>query len=170
MHNIWLIAKREYLERIRARSFIVMTILAVTLGSMNVVGKRGDGRNDPFFLIQVLVPCGVAVVWSGLVLPICLWVCFGASAIGVRIGVLMGYVITLTAILVGVVVAASEGRVSPEGPLGYFLLLHAGLLATLFSGLGLARACGYVLVSVRTARQTLSAGTSPFGPAEEAPG
>lgn len=27
MHNIWLIAKREYLERIHARSFLIMTIL-----------------------------------------------------------------------------------------------------------------------------------------------
>jgi ABC-2 type transport system permease protein len=27
MHNVWLIAKREYLERIRAKSFIVMTVL-----------------------------------------------------------------------------------------------------------------------------------------------
>ena len=27
MHNVWLIAKREYLERIRTRSFLVMTLL-----------------------------------------------------------------------------------------------------------------------------------------------
>jgi ABC-2 type transport system permease protein len=27
MHNIWLIAKREYLERIRTKSFVVMTVL-----------------------------------------------------------------------------------------------------------------------------------------------
>jgi hypothetical protein len=33
------------------------------------------------------------------------------------------------------------------------LLAHAALLAVLFSGLGLARACGYVLVSVRSARR-----------------
>ena len=26
MHNIWLIAKREYLERIHAKSFLIMTI------------------------------------------------------------------------------------------------------------------------------------------------
>lgn len=31
MHNVWLIAKREYLERIRAKSFIVMTVLIPTL-------------------------------------------------------------------------------------------------------------------------------------------
>ncbi len=31
MHNVWLIAKREYLERIRAKSFIVMTILIPAL-------------------------------------------------------------------------------------------------------------------------------------------
>jgi ABC-2 type transport system permease protein len=31
MHNVWLIAKREYIERIRARSFMVMTVLIPTL-------------------------------------------------------------------------------------------------------------------------------------------
>ncbi len=31
MHNIWLIARREYLERIRAKSFIIMTVLIPTL-------------------------------------------------------------------------------------------------------------------------------------------
>jgi ABC-2 type transport system permease protein len=31
MHNIWLIAKREYLERIRTKAFIVATILIPTL-------------------------------------------------------------------------------------------------------------------------------------------
>src|ERR1700692_1315826 len=27
MHNVWLIAKREYLERIRTKSFLLMTVL-----------------------------------------------------------------------------------------------------------------------------------------------
>jgi ABC-2 type transport system permease protein len=27
MLNVWLIAKREYLERVRAKSFLIMTIL-----------------------------------------------------------------------------------------------------------------------------------------------
>jgi ABC-2 type transport system permease protein len=31
MHNVWLIAKREYLERIRTKSFLVMTILIPVL-------------------------------------------------------------------------------------------------------------------------------------------
>jgi ABC-2 type transport system permease protein len=31
MHNVWLIAKREYLERIRTKSFIVMTVLIPVL-------------------------------------------------------------------------------------------------------------------------------------------
>jgi ABC-2 type transport system permease protein len=31
MHNVWLIAKREYLERIRTKSFIVMTVLIPAL-------------------------------------------------------------------------------------------------------------------------------------------
>jgi len=31
MHNVWLIAKREYIERIRARSFMVMTVLIPAL-------------------------------------------------------------------------------------------------------------------------------------------
>ena len=31
MHNVWLIAKREYLERIRTKSFIIMTVLIPVL-------------------------------------------------------------------------------------------------------------------------------------------
>jgi ABC-2 type transport system permease protein len=35
MHNIWLIAKREYLERVRTRAFLVATILIpVLLGGL----------------------------------------------------------------------------------------------------------------------------------------
>src|ERR1700733_4970431 len=38
MHNIWLIAKREYLERIRTKAFIVATILIPTLMGGGVFG------------------------------------------------------------------------------------------------------------------------------------
>ncbi len=57
----------------------------------------------------------------------------------------------LAAIPVGVVLAVSGGRPASLEGLVFFLLPHAGLLATVLSGLGLARACGYVLVSVRAA-------------------
>jgi ABC-2 type transport system permease protein len=48
MHNVWLIAKREYLERIRARSFIVMTVLIPTLmgGLLWAVGLANGGRRS----------------------------------------------------------------------------------------------------------------------------
>ncbi len=45
MRNVWLIAKREYLERVRARSFMIMTILipalmgALVYGSSVIKGK-----------------------------------------------------------------------------------------------------------------------------------
>src|SRR5215469_5449669 len=51
MHNVWLIAKREYLERIRARSFMVMTVLipmlmgGLLLGASFVRG-RGDSHSN----------------------------------------------------------------------------------------------------------------------------
>lgn len=51
MRNIWLIAKREYLERIRAKSFVIMTILIPALmiglgyGSSIVNGKGGQERH-----------------------------------------------------------------------------------------------------------------------------
>ena len=46
MHNVWLIARREYIERIRAKSFLIMTILIPLLmgglifGSALVNGSR----------------------------------------------------------------------------------------------------------------------------------
>jgi len=66
LHNTWLIAKREYFERIRARSFIVMTVLIPTLmggllwgvGLASGKGKTSvsiaivtpaDGKVDPHF-------------------------------------------------------------------------------------------------------------------------
>jgi ABC-2 type transport system permease protein len=48
MHNVWLIAKREYLERIRAKSFLLMTILipvlmgGILLGAMLLGGNTGS--------------------------------------------------------------------------------------------------------------------------------
>jgi len=48
MHNVWLIAKREYLERIRAKSFIVMTLLipllmgGILFGAVLVNGHSGS--------------------------------------------------------------------------------------------------------------------------------
>jgi ABC-2 type transport system permease protein len=48
MHNVWLIAKREYLERIRARSFIVMTVLIPSLmgGLLWAVGLANGGKRS----------------------------------------------------------------------------------------------------------------------------
>ena len=43
LHNTWLIAKREYVERIRAKSFIVMTVLIPTL----MGGDFWRGRDEP---------------------------------------------------------------------------------------------------------------------------
>jgi ABC-2 type transport system permease protein len=38
MHNVWLIAKREYLERVRAKSFLVMTVLIPVLMGALIFG------------------------------------------------------------------------------------------------------------------------------------
>ena len=38
MHNIWLIARREYLERIRTKSFLIMTILIPALMGGGIIG------------------------------------------------------------------------------------------------------------------------------------
>jgi ABC-2 type transport system permease protein len=45
MHNIWLIAKREYLERVRAKSFLVMTILIPLLMGGLLVGAGLANRS-----------------------------------------------------------------------------------------------------------------------------
>jgi ABC-2 type transport system permease protein len=51
MRNIWLIARREYLERVRSKSFLIMTILIPALmvglgyGSSIVNGKGGSERH-----------------------------------------------------------------------------------------------------------------------------
>jgi hypothetical protein len=137
---------------------IAMTMLAVTLGIMSLVAKRGDAG----FLIDVVMACGVAAVWSTLVLPICVRVCFAASPLVVRIVALIGYGATLAIIAVGVVTAfAIKGVSINPSDFGLTLAAYSALLATLFSGLGLARACGYVLVSVPTTRRHGSASRQP---------
>ena len=45
MHNIWLIAKREYLERIRAKSFLLTTILIPLLMGGLVYGAALANRH-----------------------------------------------------------------------------------------------------------------------------
>jgi ABC-2 type transport system permease protein len=50
MRNIWLIARREYLERVRAKSFLVMTILipgllAGALFAMKLINGRGSNAS-----------------------------------------------------------------------------------------------------------------------------
>ena len=139
---------------------IAMTILAATLGTMSFVAKQGKGRFHADYLMEVVMVCGFAVVWSTLVLPICLWACFAARSLVVRILALIGYVTTLAIIALGVVAAlAIKGvYINPNDlSLSFILVTHTALLATLFSGLGLARACGYVLVSVQTTRRHGSA-------------
>jgi hypothetical protein len=89
-----------------------------------------------------------------------------------RIVALIGYGATLALIAVGVVAAFANKEVSINpNDFGLSFAAHATLLATLFPGLWLARACGYVLVSVRTTRrQALPASGSPFGPSKQATG
>ncbi len=49
MRNIWLIARREYLERIRTKSFIVMTVLIPAIMAAVAFGGSllGGGRSKP---------------------------------------------------------------------------------------------------------------------------
>ena len=46
MHNVWLIAKREYLERIRTKAFLVMTVLIPLLMGGGIVGTAIAGRSQ----------------------------------------------------------------------------------------------------------------------------
>ena len=39
MHNVWLIAKREYLERIRTKSFLIATIVIPLIMGVLVFGS-----------------------------------------------------------------------------------------------------------------------------------
>jgi ABC-2 type transport system permease protein len=57
MHNVWLIAKREYLERVRTRSFLVMTILIPLLmggivGGAALVNGRSNGASHLAIVTQ----------------------------------------------------------------------------------------------------------------------
>jgi ABC-2 type transport system permease protein len=54
MHNIWLIAKREYLERIRAKSFLLMTVLIPLLMGGLVYGAALANRNSGNLHIAVV--------------------------------------------------------------------------------------------------------------------
>lgn len=46
MHNVWLIAKREYLERVRTKAFAVMTVLIPLLMVGGIVGTALVGRSQ----------------------------------------------------------------------------------------------------------------------------
>jgi ABC-2 type transport system permease protein len=54
MHNIWLVAKREYLERIHARSFLIMTILIPILMGGLVYGAALANRHSGNLHIAVV--------------------------------------------------------------------------------------------------------------------
>ena len=45
MHNIWLIIRREYLERVRSKAFLIFTILVMPRGIVGTLyawrSKRG---------------------------------------------------------------------------------------------------------------------------------
>jgi ABC-2 type transport system permease protein len=55
MHNIWLVAKREYLERIRAKSFLIMTILIpLLMGGLVYAAALANGRSGSNLHIAVV--------------------------------------------------------------------------------------------------------------------
>ena len=57
MHNIWLIAKREYLERLRAKSFLIMTILVpLLLAGIGLGATLVNGRGKGTANIAVVSP------------------------------------------------------------------------------------------------------------------
>jgi ABC-2 type transport system permease protein len=57
MHNIWLIAKREYLERIRTKAFLISTILIPLLMSGGIVGSIiAGGRAKSTSHITIVSP------------------------------------------------------------------------------------------------------------------
>jgi ABC-2 type transport system permease protein len=70
MHNVWLVGRREYLERIRAKSFLIMTILIPTLmgGAITAIAfmsrSMGSGQHiavitsDPRFATDVQTEMG----------------------------------------------------------------------------------------------------------------
>jgi len=55
MHNIWLVAKREYLERVRAKSFLLMTILIpILMGGLVYGAALANGRSGSNLHIAVV--------------------------------------------------------------------------------------------------------------------
>src|SRR6201982_2384413 len=55
MRNIWLVAKREYLERIRAKSFLLMTILIpILMGGLVYGAALANGRSGSNLHIAVV--------------------------------------------------------------------------------------------------------------------
>lgn len=55
MLNVWLVAKREYLERIRAKSFLIMTILIpVLMGGLVYAAALANGRSGSNLHIAVV--------------------------------------------------------------------------------------------------------------------
>src|SRR5260370_26068935 len=54
MHNVWLVAKREYLERIRAKSFLIMTILIpLLIGGLVFGAALANGRSGNLHIAVV---------------------------------------------------------------------------------------------------------------------
>ncbi len=54
MHNVWLIAKREYLERIHAKSFLIMTILIpILMGGLVYGAALANGRSGNLHIAVV---------------------------------------------------------------------------------------------------------------------
>ena len=57
MHNVWLIARREYVERIRTKSFLIMTILIPLLMGGFIIGSAVLGaRTQSHSHIAVVSP------------------------------------------------------------------------------------------------------------------
>jgi len=56
MRNIWLIARREYLERVRTRSFMVMTVLIPLLMVGGLIGNAlYNGKQDAEAVVDIVV-------------------------------------------------------------------------------------------------------------------
>lgn len=55
MLNVWLVAKREYLERIRAKSFLIMTVLIpILMGGLVYAAALANGRSGSNLHIAVV--------------------------------------------------------------------------------------------------------------------
>ena len=60
MLNVWLIAKREYLERVRAKSFLIMTILIPLLMGGLVYGAALAPGFAGLYQVNIQVPASLA--------------------------------------------------------------------------------------------------------------